>query len=57
MRTLIEKAERLIARILEAMDNEQGNVDSSSASFQDSERSSHFEPNAAAHHTLIELCW
>jgi hypothetical protein len=57
MRTLIEKAERLIAKILEAMDNEQGNVDSSSAPFQDDESSRHFEPNAAAHHTLIELCW
>ena len=54
MRTLIEKVERIIARILEAMDSEQGNVDSSSA--QDEERARHFELNGAAHHTLIELC-
>jgi hypothetical protein len=49
MRTLIEKAERMIARILEAMYSEQGNVDSSSTLSQDDER--------ADHHTLIELCW
>ena len=57
MRTLIEKAERLIARMLEAMDSEQGNVDSSSTPSQDDERASHFELVAAANHTLIELCW
>ena len=57
MRTLIEKAERIIAKILEAMDSEQGNVDSFSAPSQDDERATHFELNTAAHHTLIELCW
>ena len=57
MKTLIEKAERIIARILEAMDNEQGNAETSSAPSQDDESARHFELNAAAHHPLIELCW
>jgi hypothetical protein len=56
MKTLIEKAERIIARILEAMDNEQGNAETSAPS-QDDESARHFELNAAAHHPLIELCW
>ena len=57
MRMLTEKAERTIARMIEAMYSEQGNVDSSSAPSQDDERARHFELNAADHHTLIELCW
>ena len=57
MRTLIEKAERIIAKILEAMDSEQGDVETSSAPSQDHEGPGHFELEAAVHHTLIELCW
>ena len=49
MRTLIEKAERIIARILEAMDSEQGNVDSPSAPSQDDEGARHSE-------LVIEQC-
>ncbi len=48
MKTLIEKFERLVATILEALDTEQGNGD------QDGQCA---ELNTDAHHTLIEPCW
>ena len=57
MKTLIEKAEQVIARILEAMYSEQGTLDSSSTLSQDDERARQLELHAADHHTLIELCW
>ena len=56
MKTLIEKFERLVATILEALDTEQGNGDRVSPS-QDDQCARDFELNTDAHHTLIEPCW
>jgi hypothetical protein len=51
MKTLIEKVERMVATILEALDTEQGSSDVVSPSQDD------YELKADAHHTLIEPCW
>ena len=56
MKTLIEKFERLVATILEALDTEQGNGDRVSQS-QDGQCARDLELNTDAHHTLIEPCW
>ena len=45
MKTLLEKFERMVVRILEALDIEQGNADTVSGL------------NTDAHHTLIDPCW
>ena len=56
MKTLIEKFERLVATILEALDTEQGNGDRVSQS-QDGQCARDFKLNTDAHHTLLEPCW
>jgi hypothetical protein len=56
MKTLMEKVERMIATILEALDMEQGSSDVVSLS-QDDRYIRSGELKTEAHHTLIEPCW
>jgi hypothetical protein len=56
MKTLMEKVERMVATILEALDTEQGSSDVVSPS-QDDRCIRDCELKTDAHHTLIEPCW
>lgn len=56
MKRLIEKVERMVATILEALETEQGSSDLVLAS-QDDRCITERELKSDAHHTLIEPCW